>query len=111
MAETPARKTRRCSCRKPSANRSACSGCAPTICSGLHKRRRRISDVQMAIDEKGKIAAYQIDHYMPAMQDDRPIGAVLAGLPTMPAPHVHSDGVTSTVNGIEDPWVYAPFPT
>jgi len=68
------------------------------------------SDVQVALDEKGKIAAYQIDHYMPAMQDDRPIGAVLAGLPTMSAPQVHSDGVTSTVNGIEDPWVYAPVP-
>ena len=56
------------------------------------------------------MAAYQIDHYMPAMQDDRPIGAVLAGLPTMPAPQVQSDSVTSTVNGIEDPWIYAPVP-
>ncbi|HET6177974.1 MAG TPA: molybdopterin cofactor-binding domain-containing protein [Candidatus Sulfotelmatobacter sp.] len=68
------------------------------------------SDVQIALDEKGKIAAYQMDHYMPAMQDDRPIGAVLAGLPTMPAPEVHSDSVTSTVNGIEDDWIYAPVP-
>src|SRR5580658_3043478 len=68
------------------------------------------SDVKLAVDEKGKIAAYQIDHYMPAMQDDRPIGAILAGLPTMSAPQVHSGGVTSTVNGIEDPWVYAQVP-
>src|SRR5579871_2804437 len=68
------------------------------------------SDVQIALDEKGKIAAYQIDHYMPAMQEDRPVGAVLAGLPTMSAPQVHSGGVTSTVNGIEDPWIYAPVP-
>jgi nicotinate dehydrogenase subunit B len=68
------------------------------------------SDVQVAIDEKGKMAAYQIDHYMPAMQDDRPIGAVLAGLPTISAPQVHSGGVTSTVNGIQDPWVYAAVP-
>src|SRR6201997_545123 len=68
------------------------------------------SDIQLAIDEKGKMAGYQIDHYMPAMQDDRPIGAVLAGLPTMPAPDVHSGGVTSTVNGLEDPWIYAPVP-
>ena len=45
------------------------------------------SDVQIGLDEKGKMAAYQIDHYMPAMQDDRPVGAVLAGLPTMPAPN------------------------
>ena len=66
------------------------------------------SDVQIALDDQGKIAAYQIDHYMPAMQDDRPIGAVLASLPTMPAPQVKSDSVTSTVNGIQDPWVYAP---
>jgi nicotinate dehydrogenase subunit B len=68
------------------------------------------SDVQIAVDGKGKIAAYQIDHFMPAMQDDRPIGAVLAGLPTMSAPDVHSGGATSTVNGLEDPWVYAPVP-
>ena len=69
------------------------------------------SDVQIAVDEKGKIAAYQIDHYMPAMQDDRPIGAVLAGLPTMSAPEVHSDGVTSTVNGLRTPGFTLPFPT
>jgi CO/xanthine dehydrogenase Mo-binding subunit len=68
------------------------------------------SDVQIAVDEKGKMAAYQIDHYMPAMQDDRPIGAVIAGLPTMSAPQVKSDSVTSTVNGIEDDWIYGPVP-
>jgi nicotinate dehydrogenase subunit B len=68
------------------------------------------SDVQLGIDEKGKIIAYQVDHYMPAMQDDRPIGAILAGLPTMPAPDVHSDFITNTINNISDPWVYAPVP-
>jgi CO/xanthine dehydrogenase Mo-binding subunit len=69
------------------------------------------SDVQIAIDEKGKMAAYQVDHYMPAMQDDRPIGAVLAGLPTRPAPDArNNDFVTSTVNNVEDNWVYAPVP-
>ena len=68
------------------------------------------ADVQLALDDKGKLVAYQIDHYMPAMQDDRPIGAVIAGLPTMPAPEVKSDSVTSTVNGIADPWVYAQVP-
>ena len=68
------------------------------------------SDVEVAIDEKGRIAAYQIDHFMPAMQDDRPVGAVLAGLPTKSAPDVHSGDVTSTVNGLEDNWVYAHVP-
>ena len=62
---------------------------------------------RLALDEKGKMVAYQIDHYMPAMQDDRPVGAVIAGLPTMAAPEVNSDSVTSTVNGISDPWIYA----
>ena len=54
------------------------------------------SDVQLAMDENGKMAAYQIDHYMPAMQDDRPIGAVIAGTAHHGAPsgpfrwcHVH----------------------
>jgi CO/xanthine dehydrogenase Mo-binding subunit len=68
------------------------------------------ADVELAIDQKGKIAGYQIDHYMPAMQDDRPIGAVIAGLPTMPAPEVESKSVTSTVNGLSDPWVYGTVP-
>ena len=68
------------------------------------------SDVQIAVDDKGKIAAYQVDHYMPAMQDDRPVGAILAGLPTMPAPEVHADFVSSTVNNISDPWIYAQVP-
>ena len=54
------------------------------------------------------MAGYQVDHYMPAMQDDRPVGALIAGLPTMPAPDVKnpSNPVGSTVNGLSDPWVY-----
>ena len=88
MAETPARKMRRCFCHKPSASRCACSGCGPTTCSGPRNRRLRSPTFRLRIDEKGKMAAYQIDHYMPAMQDDRPIGAILAGLPTMAAPQV-----------------------
>jgi nicotinate dehydrogenase subunit B len=68
------------------------------------------SDVELAVDEKGKLAAYQIDHFMPAMQDDRPVGAIIAGLPTMPAPDVHGDFVTSTMNNIADGWLYAETP-
>jgi nicotinate dehydrogenase subunit B len=68
------------------------------------------SDLQIAVDGNGKIVAYRADHFMPAMQDDRPVGAIIAGLPTMPAPDVHSDSVTSTVNDISDPWVYAQVP-
>ena len=64
------------------------------------------SDVELAVDDQGKLLVYQVDHYMPAMQDDRPVGAVLAGLPTMPAPDVHGDFVTNTMNNISDEWIY-----
>jgi CO/xanthine dehydrogenase Mo-binding subunit len=64
------------------------------------------SDVKVALDAKGKMNAWQIDHYMPAMQDDRPIGAVLAGLPTMAAPNEKAVFIGSTVNDNQDPWIY-----
>jgi nicotinate dehydrogenase subunit B len=65
-----------------------------------------LSDVEIGLDSSGKMVAYQIDHYMPAMQDDRPIGAVLAGLPTMAAPNEKAVFIGSTVNDISDPWIY-----
>ena len=69
------------------------------------------SDVELGLDSNGKLVVYQIDHYMPAMQDDRPVGAVLAGLPTMSAPNVQPDAiVNTTVNGNADPWIYGQVP-
>ena len=62
-----------------------------------------LSDVEIGLDANGKMIAYQVDHYMPAMQDDRPVGAVLAGLPTMAAPSEKGDFVSSTVNDPSDP--------
>src|SRR5437762_3335807 len=66
------------------------------------------SRVEVGLDARGKMVAYQVDHHMPAMQDDRPVGAVLAGLPTMPAPDVKAPegSIGSTVNDNADPWVY-----
>jgi nicotinate dehydrogenase subunit B len=64
------------------------------------------SDVKIGLDTSGRIAAYEVDHYMPAMQDDRPIGAVLAGLPTMAAPSDKGDRLNNTANGNSDAWVY-----
>jgi CO/xanthine dehydrogenase Mo-binding subunit len=69
-----------------------------------------IADIEIALDQHGKIVAFQVDHYMPAMQDDRLVGAVLAGLPTMPPPNEKGDFVTSTALGIADPWLYAQVP-
>ena len=63
------------------------------------------SDVQIGLDANGKMTAFQIDHYMPAMQDDRLVGAILAGLPTIPAPN--EKGALITVrNDSHDPWIY-----
>jgi len=64
------------------------------------------SDIRIALDANNRIAAYEVDHYMPAMQDDRPIGAVLAGLPTMPAPSDNGSHLNSIVNDNSDDWVY-----
>ena len=44
------------------------------------------SDVQAGLDSSGKLVSFQADHYMPAMQDDRMVGALLAGLPTIGRP-------------------------
>ena len=63
------------------------------------------SDVEIGIDAQGRMTSYQIDHYMPAMQDDRLVGAILAGLPTIPAPN-EKGSIFGARNGISDPWIY-----
>ena len=65
-----------------------------------------LADVEIGLDAHGKMIAYQVDHYMPAMQDDRPVGAILAGLPTMAPPNPKGDFISSTVNDLSDPWIY-----
>jgi CO/xanthine dehydrogenase Mo-binding subunit len=71
-----------------------------------------VSDIRIGWDASGKITAYQADHYMPAMQDDRLVGAILAGLPTPPPPDVDPapGSIGSTVNRISDPWIYEQVP-
>jgi len=66
------------------------------------------SDVKAGLDSGGKLVAFQVNHYMPAMQDDRMVGGLLAGMPTIPAPNVtpYPGTFGSTPNGISDPWVY-----
>ena len=70
-----------------------------------------VSNIRIAWDVDGKITAYSADHFMPAMQDDRLVGAVLAGLPTPPAPAPDSKNpIGGTVNAIQDPWIYERVP-
>ena len=58
------------------------------------------------------MAVADVHHYMPAMQDDRPVGALLAGLPTMPPPGLKPEPGTigSIVNGSSDLWLYDRVP-
>ena len=67
-----------------------------------------LSNIKIGWDASGKITAYEADHYMPAMQDDRLVGAVLAGLPTppAPAPNAPEGSLATTANAIQDPWIY-----
>jgi nicotinate dehydrogenase subunit B len=70
------------------------------------------ADIEIALDADGRISAYAADHHMPALNDDRPVGAVLAGLPTMaaPSPNRETNPFTSTTNPIQDPWIYDKAP-
>ncbi|MGH9772287.1 MAG: molybdopterin cofactor-binding domain-containing protein, partial [Candidatus Acidiferrales bacterium] len=63
------------------------------------------SEVQIGLDAQGSMTAFQIDHYMPAMQDDRLVGAILAGFPTIPAPN-EKGSVFGVRIGVSDPWIY-----
>jgi len=68
-----------------------------------------ISEVELGVDAKGALTAYKINHFMPAMQDDRLVGAILAGLPTIPAPN-EIGSLFGIANSMHDPWVYEATP-
>jgi len=66
-----------------------------------------MSKIAIGLDAAGKIQSYQADHSGPPMQDDRLIGAVLAGLPTIGAPSPDNTlGVQKMSMGVSDRWVY-----
>jgi nicotinate dehydrogenase subunit B len=64
------------------------------------------STIRIGLDANGRMLAYQSDHFGPPMQDDRLVGALLAGLPTMggPAPKMPAPHQGELL--IRDPWVY-----
>jgi CO/xanthine dehydrogenase Mo-binding subunit len=66
-----------------------------------------MASIRISLDKSGKIQAYQAEHRGPPMQDDRPIGAVLAGLPVMDAPSpTNPSQLHSTNMRIADRWIY-----
>ena len=66
-----------------------------------------MSDIRIALDDDGRIAAYESEHRGPPMQDDRLVGAILAGLPVIDAPSAETTyGFQSGLLNIADTWVY-----
>jgi len=61
------------------------------------------ADIQAGLDASGNIVAFQADYYLPGRRDERPVGALLTGLPT-PA------GEPFLTNGVSTEWVYNKVP-
>jgi CO/xanthine dehydrogenase Mo-binding subunit len=66
-----------------------------------------VSDIAITLDDSGKIAAYKAEHRGPPMQDDRLVGALLAGLPTIVSPSPDTTyGFQGGLINVFDAWVY-----
>jgi len=68
------------------------------------------STVRIGLDRDGRVVGYQSDHFGPPMQDDRLIGAVLAGLPTIHAPSATVPAPHQAQLLVRDNWVYHQIP-
>jgi len=68
------------------------------------------STVRIGLDARGRVVGYQSDHFGPPMQDDRLIGALLAGMPTIDAPAVTVPAPHQAQLLVRDPWVYHQVP-
>ena len=65
------------------------------------------ANIRIGLDENGRITSYEAEHYSPPMQDDRLVGAVLAGLPTIAPPTPdNASYVGRAVTDVYDKWVY-----
>ncbi|AUW57114.1 twin-arginine translocation pathway signal protein [Sphingobium sp. SCG-1] len=65
------------------------------------------SDIEIGLDDSGKMVAYKADHYMPTMYENRPIGALLAGMPTEARPDQVKEGMgVGITNMMWDQWLY-----
>lgn len=68
------------------------------------------SAIRIGLDSRGRMIGYQVDHFGPPMQDDRLLGAMLAGLPTMGAPALKAAAPHQGELLIRDAWVYQNVP-
>jgi nicotinate dehydrogenase subunit B len=70
-----------------------------------------VADIKITLDAAGKIASYQADHRGPPMQDDRLVGALLAGKPAIDAPGPDTSyGFQNGLLNVGDTWVYGTVP-
>ena len=107
---TPALKIRRCCSRKPWGGPCVSSGCDRKTCSGPRSHPPCTRRSASALDSNGRVLGYQSDHFGPPMQDDRLLGALLAGLPTMGVPTLKAPAPHQGELLVRDPWVYHNVP-
>jgi CO/xanthine dehydrogenase Mo-binding subunit len=70
-----------------------------------------LSDVRAGLDASGKLVAFRANFYQPPQQDDRPVGAILAGMPTQGAPTpTGPEQYKTSVNPVSDTWMYDRVP-
>ncbi len=70
-----------------------------------------VADIRIALDAAGRIVSYQADHRGPPMQDDRLVGALLAGKPVIEAPGPDTGyGFQNGALIVGDAWVYGRVP-
>lgn len=66
-----------------------------------------VADIEITLNEAGKIATYKAEHRGPPMQDDRLVGALLAGKPVIESPGpATSYGFQGGAINVHDAWVY-----
>jgi nicotinate dehydrogenase subunit B len=69
------------------------------------------AEIEIGVDAAGKIATYKAAHFGPPMQDDRLVGAVLAGMPVIDAPVPENKSfIHSAVINMADKWIYQSVP-
>lgn len=67
-----------------------------------------LSDIRIGLDAGGSIVSFQSVHSGPPMQDDRPIGAILAGLRTIDPPTPDNPSpIHNARMSVADRWVYS----
>ena len=111
MAGMPGPRTRPSCYLANWAYRCGSSGCGPTTCNGRPSLRHVVRHTHRSWRGRPHRHLIGAVHSGPPMQDDRPIGAILAGLPTISPPiPANPSGVHSAEMFVADTWAYETVP-